>query len=101
MILLLLLLCPLLLALNYTEEQRMVLLQLPDDVRKNKVRLFGDEQMIMEDVKEMVMRSDRKESRWMIIIMMMMMMMMREMVMTLAKIHLASSGWKPSVSILN
>ena len=37
----------------------------------------------------------------MIIIMMMMMMMMREMVMTLAKIHLASSGWKPSVSILN
>ena len=34
-------------------------------------------------------------------IIIMMMMMMREMVMTLAKIHLASSGWKPSVSILS
>ena len=62
-VLLLSLLRPLL-GLNYTEQQRQVLLQLPADLRKIKVRLFGDEEMIAEDVRETVMRSDSRGSRW-------------------------------------
>ena len=62
-VLLLSLLRPLL-GLNYTEQQRQVLLQLPADLRKIKVRLFGDEEMIAEDVRETIMRSDSRGSRW-------------------------------------
>ena len=63
MILFLLLLpLPALLALNYTEHQRQVLLLLPQEVRKPKLRTFGDEEMIAEEGTEMLGGSDRRWS---------------------------------------
>ena len=50
-----------LLALNYTEEQRLTLLELPADIRRTKVRTFGSEEMIEEEIRQ---RLGRRGSRW-------------------------------------
>ena len=54
-----------LLALNYTEEQRLTLLGLPADIRKTKVRTFGSEEMIAEDIKQLLGRNEAsRRTRW-------------------------------------
>ena len=58
-------LLPGLLALNYTEEQRLELLGLPADIRRTKVRTFGSEEMIAEDIRELLDRTEAsRRSRW-------------------------------------
>ena len=59
-------LLPGLLALNYTEEQRLSLLGLPADIRRTKVRTFGSEEMIAEDIRELLARTETSSgrSRW-------------------------------------
>ena len=55
-----------LLALNYTEEQRLTLLGLPADIRRTKVRTFGSEEMIAEDIRQLLGRTEaRTRTRWM------------------------------------
>ena len=51
--------------LNYTEVQRLTLLRLPADIRQNKARTFGSEEMIAADIRQMLgrTRTDRS-SRW-------------------------------------
>ena len=54
-----------LLALNYTEEQRLTLLELPADIRRTKVRTFGSEEMIAEDIRQLLGRTEaRTRTRW-------------------------------------
>ena len=59
-------LLPGLLALNYTEEQRLGLLKLPADIRRTKVRTFGSEEMIAEDIRQLLARTETssRRSRW-------------------------------------
>ena len=54
-----------LLALNYTEEQRLTLLGLPADIRRTKVRTFGSEEMIAEDIRQLLGRNEAtRRTRW-------------------------------------
>ena len=54
-----------LLALNYTEEQKLALLGLPADIRRTKVRTFGSEEMIAEDIKQLLGRNEAsRRTRW-------------------------------------
>ena len=54
-----------LLALNYTEEQRLTLLRLPADIRRAKVRTFGSEEMIAEDIRQLLGRNEAtRRTRW-------------------------------------